>query len=316
MKPIRSVYSKVVSTENLYSAARAAARGRRYRETSADFNFQREDEIRRLQAELVTRMYRHGPYREFTIMEPKARNVAAAPFRDRVVHHAIHDVIEPMIDKTFVFDSYACRKGKGTHSAVDRAQHFLRANRFYLHGDIYRYFASIDHDVLQSLIEQRIQDPDLLWLVLEIVRSSPSPQGLPIGNLTSQFFANLYLNELDWYVKRKLGVRCYLRYMDDFLLLSREREELSKWKQSIATFLKDALKLRLHEGKTRIAPVAEGISFLGFRIFRNYRRLRSGNVQRFRERLHRLNAPSIESWVSHSRYANAAGLRRQLGVAL
>ena len=325
MKVIRSLFEKVISVENLYRASLAAARGRRYREPTADFHFHREAQVHRLREELLSRTYRHGPYRRFTVFEPKERQVAAAAFRDRVVHHALHDVVEPLIDRTFIFDSYACRKGKGTHQALDRAQHFLRANRFYLHGDIRRYFASIDPQVLLELIERRVQDEGVLWLIRDIVRSSPAPVGLPIGNLTSQFFANLYLNELDGFVKERLGVRYYLRYMDDFLLFAQSREELAAWKNEITAFLRENLRLALHDGKTRLAPVREGVSFLGFRLFRDYRRLRTDNVSRFRRRLRLLRAGrkagifrpdavrlSIDCWVSHSSYAQTKGLRLQL----
>lgn len=311
---LTALFDQIVSVENLYQASLAAARGKRTRESSADFHFHREEEIHRLRVELVARTYRHGPYREFTICDPKKRLVSAAPFRDRVVHHAIHDVIEPLIDKTFIFDSYACRKGKGTHAALDRAQHFLRANRFYLHGDIRKFFQSIDREVLMEIIEKRIQDPDVLDLIRKIVFSFELRRGLPIGNLTSQFFANLYLNELDHFAKHTLGARYYLRYMDDFVLFSRSREQLRLWKRALSEFLHETLELDLHDGKTRIGAVGEGVSFLGFRLFKDYRRLRIDNVQRFRERLRRFDPDSmrrsIESWVSHSRYANAAGLRR------
>jgi retron-type reverse transcriptase len=325
MKVLPPLFERVISVENQYRASLAAARGRRFREPAADFHFHREAQVHRLRQELLTRSYRHGPYRQFTVFEPKERQVAAAAFRDRVVHHALHDVIEPVIDRTFIFDSYACRKGKGTHKALDRAQHFLRANRFYLHGDIRRYFASIDPQVLLEIIERRVQDEGVLWLIRDIVRSSPAPVGLPIGNLTSQFFANLYLNELDWFVKRRLGVRYYLRYMDDFLLFAQSREALAAWKEDIAAFLREKLRLSLHDGKTRLAPVREGVSFLGFRLFRSHRRLRTDNVSRFRRRLRLMRADrkagilrpaavrlSIECWVSHSSYAQTKALRRRL----
>ena len=186
-----------------------ASRGRRYRDTTADFNFNLEEEIDRLYGELLTKSYRHGKYRVFNIYDPKERQIAAAPFRDRVVHHAVHDVIEPFIDKTFIFDSYACRMNKGTHQALGRAQGFLRRNRFCFHGDIRKYFQSIDREILKGIIRQRIEDKDLLWLMDEIVDSSKSLLGLPIGNLTSQFLANLYLNELDYFVKFDLRQRYY-----------------------------------------------------------------------------------------------------------
>ena len=154
MKKIRNIYQTIISKENLYRSAYMASRGKRYGDTVADFNFHLEEEIERLHRELSEKTYRHGEYRLFTIYEPKERRIAAAPFRDRVVHHAVHDVIEPLIDKTFIYHSYACRKDKGTHRAADRAQSFLRANRYCFHGDIKKYFPSIDHNILKRLVEK------------------------------------------------------------------------------------------------------------------------------------------------------------------
>ncbi|MFH1244971.1 MAG: reverse transcriptase/maturase family protein, partial [Candidatus Omnitrophota bacterium] len=256
MKKISGVYAKIISKENLYRSAHMAARGKRYRDTVADFNFSLEEEINCLHQELRAKTYRHGRYRVFTIYDPKQRTIAAAPFRDRVVHHAAHDIIEPMIDKSFIHDSYACRKGRGTHTAVNRAQRFLRANEFCFHGDIKKYFPSINHRVLKDILRARINDVDLLWLLDAFIdsavslraggseRSNPKNEiasgtayprndeqkGLPIGNLTSQFFANLYLNELDYFIKFDLRLKFYLRYMDDFLIFGNDKEALVKIK--------------------------------------------------------------------------------------
>lgn len=177
MKKLTGLYPQIVSRENLYHSAYMAARARRYRDSVADFNFRLEEEVEMLHRELAAKTYRHGKYRMFTIYDPKERNIAAAPFRDRVVHHAVHDVIEPFIDKTFIFDSYACRIGKGTHKAVDRAQKFLRANKYCFHGDVMKYFPSINHDVLKQVIAKKITDKDLLWLVNEIVDSARQVMG-------------------------------------------------------------------------------------------------------------------------------------------
>lgn len=342
MKKIRGIYSEVISKENLYRAAYMASRGRRYRDSTADFNFSLEEEIGRLYEELSAKTYRHGKYRLFTIYDPKERSIAAAPFKDRVVHHAVHDVIEPIIDKTFIYDSYACRKDKGTHKAVDRAQKFLRANAFCLHGDVKKYFPSINHGIIKGLLRKRIEDEDLLWLLDEIVDSAKyaAESGLPIGNLTSQFFANLYLNELDYFIKFDLRLRYYLRYMDDFLIFGNDKNELSGIKGKVREFLGERLALNLHEGKSQIYKTANGIKFLGFRIFKDYRRIASDNLRRFKNRLKKFGyalengkmgkvkaRDSVRCWVAHSSYANAkalrfniwkglAGERNRLGVLL
>jgi len=387
MRKIDNIYPKIISKENLYRSAYMAARGRRYRDTTADFNFCLEEEIGKLHEELSAKTYRHGKYRLFSIYEPKERKIAAAPFRDRVVHHAVHDIIEPIIDKTFIYHSYACRKDKGTHKAVDKAQSFLRANRFCFHGDIKKYFHSINYILLKGILRMKIDDKDTLWLLDEIVDSavslqgaetlspslrghevpeasglaarqaipkarllrwpcSPSRndgQGLPIGNLTSQFFANLYLNELDRFVKFDLKHRYYIRYMDDFLIFDYDKTALKDVKDKIGKFLRDSLSLELHAGKSQIYKTGNGIKFLGFRIYKDHRRLASDNVRRFRKRLKkfaymlennsrhcerseaiskkRLLHPfgvcndvdkirdSIRSWVAHAKHANSKKLR-------
>ena len=336
MKKINNVYPEIISRENLYRSAHLAARGRRYGDAVADFNFNLEEEMGALHRELADKTYRHRKYRMFTIYDPKKRNIAAAPFRDRVVHHAVHDVIEPFIDKTFIHDSYACRKGKGTHIAVDRTQSFLRANRFCLHGDVKKYFPSIDHRVLKEMLAKRTTDKDLLWLANGIIDSASQVmessvprdgggKGLPIGSLTSQFFANLYLNELDYFLKFDMRCRYYLRYMDDFLIFGNDKEELYEAKIRIRDFLKNKLQLDLHEGKSQVYKTRNGIKFLGFRIYENHRRLASDNVKRFKKRLKRFAydaengridaekiSDSIRCWVAHSRYADTGGLRHRI----
>jgi len=328
---VRNIYSRIVSKENLYRSAHMASRGRRYRNSTADFNFFLEEEIGRLHKELLAKTYRHGKYRLFKIYDPKERNIAAAPFRDRVVHHAVHDVIEPIIDKSFIYDSYACRKDKGTHKAVDRAQSFLRANSFCFHGDIKQYFPSISHRIIKQILRAKIKDKDALWLLDEIIdsaRTLPAYEagtGLPIGNLTSQFFANLYLNELDYFVKFNLKIRYYLRYMDDFLIFNNDKKELSGIKQKIRRLLTSRLELCLHEDKSQIYSVCGGIKFLGFRLFSWHRRLATDNVKRFRKRLNRFSSlfldgkmtatkvkDSLRCWMAHSKYADAVVLRRKI----
>jgi len=328
---INNIYSKIISKENLYRSAYMASKGRRYRDSTADFNFSLEEEIGRLHKELLTKTYRHGKYRLFTIYDPKERNIAAAPFRDRVVHHAVHDVIEPIIDKTFIYDSYACRKDKGTHKAVDRAQGFF---------------------MIKGILRMRIEDKDALWLLDEIIDSAKELAswrvseftgepvnrqtgegdavnmnriGLPIGNLTSQFFANLYLNELDYFIKFDLRIRYYLRYMDDFLIFSNEKIRLVEVKERIRKFLNASLELRLHQDKSQIYSTSGGIKFLGFRLFSGYRRLVSDNLRRFKKRLNKFEylfangkitktavRDSLRCWAAHSKYADTAALRRNI----
>ena len=262
------MFEQVIHKENLYRSVCVAARGKAKSREIAQFMFLMEREIHKLRHELKSGAYRHGFYKLFKIYEPKERNIAKAPFRDRVVHHAIHDVIEPVIDKRFIYDSYACRRGKGTHKAVDRAQKFLRANKYCLHGDIKKYFPSIDHGVLKMLLRKRIDDKKLFALIEHVTNSASyvfgtTGKGLPIGNLTSQFFANLYLHELDHYVKHDLKCRYYLRYMDDFLIFDDERGYLEWVREDIKGFLKETLKLRLHDAKSQVFRNSRELNFWG-----------------------------------------------------
>jgi RNA-directed DNA polymerase len=334
MVPIKDIFSGIISKPNLYQAAYRAGLGKRYRQSTADFNFRLEEQIDQLHRSLSDGSYRHGGYRVFIIRDPKEREIAAASFRDRVVHHAVHDVIEPMIDKTFIFDSYACRVGKGTHAALDRAQRFMRASRYCLHGDIRKYFPSIDHGILKGLLARRIADERLIVLLYDIIDSAKTikshaesvlARGLPIGNLTSQFFANLYLHELDHYVKQVMRCRYYIRYMDDFLLLSDSKDLLIEARHKIREFLSGHLALCLHEGKSQIYNTCKGVKFLGFRLFPTYRRLATDNVRRLRKRLKMFEAAlargtmtsehvrdSVQCWKAHASYANTGGLLRKV----
>jgi retron-type reverse transcriptase len=331
---IENIFDTVIHRENLYRAAYAAAKGKRYNRSTADFNFSLEGEIDRLRHELKAGTYRHGAYKVFKIYEPKERNIAKAPFRDRVVHHAVHDVIEPIIDRSFIFDSYACRRGKGTHLALARARSFSLARRYCLHGDIRKYFPSIDRAVLKILLRRRISDPKLLRLLDEIIDSAASilpEKGLPIGNLTSQFFANLYLHELDRFAKHGLCCRYYIRYMDDFLLFDDDPARLGEWRCVIKRFLESRLKVEMHADKTQIYSMRKGFTFMGFRLSAGSgagrSRVCAAGMRRMRARLKRFRylaakrlmteaemADSVLCWAAHSRYADASSLRRRLAA--
>ncbi|MFA7115098.1 MAG: reverse transcriptase/maturase family protein [Candidatus Omnitrophota bacterium] len=329
-KKIIGVYEEIISKKNLYRAVYNAARGKRYNGSVSDFLFYQERNINDLHSCLLSGAYRHGKYNNFLITDPKRRQISAAPFRDRVVHHAVHDVIEPLIDRSFIHDSYACRKDKGTHKALDRAQKFLRANKFCFHGDIRKYFSSINHEILKELLREKITDVDLLSLLDKIIDSANQAVdekgvGLPIGNLTSQFFANLYLNELDYFVKHFLRCRYYLRYMDDFLIFDNDKRYLKSIKGKVRNFLNEKLKLGLHEGKSQVYLCEQGVKFLGFRLYPFYRRLTSENVRRFKKRIKNFEVllakkavsrdfvkASLKCWTAHSMYASTYKLRERI----
>ena len=326
---IQDVFDHVVSRENLYRAAHAAARGKRYNDEVAFFNFRMENAIEHLRGDLVAGRYRHGPYEVFRIYEPKERDIAKASFRDRVVHHAVHDVIEPVIDRRFIFDSYACRTGKGTHVAIERAQSFLEAKLYCLHGDVKKYFPSIDRNIARVLLRRHVRDDRLFVLLEEIIDSArhvfPGQAGLPIGNLMSQFLANLYLHELDVFVKHTLRCRYYLRYMDDFLLFDDDPVVLLRWRAAVAGMLASRLRLCLHPDKSQVFSARRGLTFLGFYLSRGRRRLAAHAMRRVRLRLKKfrydasrgvmtasdINA-SMLCWKAHSEYADTVRLRAEI----
>jgi retron-type reverse transcriptase len=306
------------------------------------FEHRLEENLLALQNELKDKTYHPGPYVSFTIHEPKRRLISAAPFRDRVVHHALCNIIEPLFERTFVSDSYANRMDKGTHRALDRCQQFARRYRYVLQCDICQFFPSIDHEILAGILRRPISDSGVIWLIDRIMESGARvlseeyemvwfpgdnlfavnrPRGLPIGNLTSQFWANCYLNPFDHFVKRELGCRGYIRYVDDILLFGEDKIILWKWYKAVVERLV-RLRLTLHPG-TNPRPVTEGIPFLGFIIYPDRRRLKRRKVVHFRRRfdklvhgyeegevpLSRITA-SVQGWINHARYGNTVGLRK------
>lgn len=336
-----SLFDHMLTEENLYAAAHRAALGKRFNGAIAEWRFHLEEEVRRLRDELSSEAYRPGHYRVFYIYEPKKREIAAAPFRDRVVHQALFAVLEPLFERRFFTHSYACRNGKGTHRALDTAQKFLRARRFILQGDIRKFFPSMRHDVLKRLLRRRVRDPRLLRLCDRIIDSSNSAlldpgRGLPIGNLTSQLWANVYLHELDHFVKHQLRCRYYLRYMDDFLLAGDDRVVLQDWREVMRTFLGDFLGLQLNEGKTQIYRSRGGVTFLGFRLKPTHRRLSRAAVRRVYSRFKRYRGEVTaeirdkgygsakhqafirgwQAWRVHAAQGECGGLERKLEESL
>jgi len=329
MKRAGGLFERIVAFDNLLRAVRQAARGKRDRPTVARFIFDLEPELLRLQDELQAGCYRPGAFFTFEIRDPKRRNICAAPFRDRVVHHAACHVLEPFFERRLIFDTYACRPGKGSHAAVARAQHFARRYSYFLKCDVCKYFESVDHGVLNAFLARLFKDPPLHDLLGRIIAHAPPDappgKGLPIGNLTSQHFANLYLGELDHHLKDRLGVGGYLRYMDDLLLFADDKPALHRNLAELRVFLRETLRLELKETATRLAPVTEGIPFLGFRVYPGVLRLNSRTLRRFRrrwrgrERAYRAGrlggddlARTVASLFAHMAHADTWRLRRRL----
>jgi retron-type reverse transcriptase len=342
----KHLYPQVHAFDNLYHAFRAARQnGKRQKANVAAFEHHLELELTRLETELAEKTYRPGPYHHFYIYERKRRKISAAPFRDRVVHHALCRVIEPIFEARFIHDSYACRVGKGTHRAIERAQELARRYRYALQCDVAQFFPSIDHAILRGLLARYLADEDALWLIDQILASGVGvladeyemryfpgddlfavnrPRGLPIGNLTSQFWANVYLNELDYFVKHQLHCPAYVRYADDFLLFSDDKRVLHTWRQELITFLQ-TLRLQLHAERAAVFPTCDGLTFLGFRLFHYHRRLRNDNARAFSRRLRTMAAAytagettlekigeRVQSWIAHARFGNTYRLRTQI----
>ena len=340
----RKLFDKITSFSVLLEASERAAKGKRTRPDVAAFLAGQEFEVLRLERELRDGTYQPGRYRKIEVYEPKHRIVSAAPFRDRVVHHAVHSVCGPLFERGFIYDSYANRTGKGTHRAVSRFERFRNRYHHVLRCDIYRYFPAIDHEILKRDIRRRIACQRTLGLV-DLIIDASNPQepvnlyfpgddlltpferrrGIPIGNLTSQFFANVYLNGLDHYCKEVLRVKGYVRYVDDFALFHDDPAQLQTWHDAISRFL-EPRRLRLHSQKTFIAATNQEAVFLGFVLLPNGgRRLPEDNVRRFRRRLRVLQEDCqargiacdeirqrVNAWIAHAEHADTWRLRQAI----
>jgi len=339
---VGKLYDQLCTWDNLWLAWRKAAKGKRGRAPAACFEFRLEDNLLSIQEELCDQTYRPGQYDSFYVHDPKRRLISAAPFRDRVVHHALCNVIEPAFERSFISDSYANRVGKGTHRALDRCQEFARRYRYCLSLDVVRFFPAIDHAILRNTLARKVDDPQVMWLVDRILESGVGvlrdeyemlyfpgddlfavhrPRGLPIGNLTSQFWANCYLNPFDHFVKRELRCPAYLRYVDDTLFFDDDKPRLWEWRTAAVERLA-RFRLTVHPG-AHPRPVTEGIPFLGFVVYPHERRLKRRKGIAFRRRFARLLADyaagerpldqvtaSVQGWVNHARTGDTRGLRR------
>ena len=284
----------------------------------AEFALRFSDNILTLYQDLAAKTYRHGGYQAFKVTDPKVRDIHKASVRDRLVHHAIYRILYPFFDQKFIYDSYSCRVDKGTHRAMNRFRSFayiVSQNHtrtvWVLKCDIRKFFANIDHQVLKSILAKFIGDPDVLWLLGQIIDSFEV--GLPLGNLTSQLLVNIYMNEFDHFVKRELKVKYYIRYADDFVILSEDKIYLEKVLVKIRKFLRNKLKLELHPDKVYIKSLASGIDFLGWIHFPDHRILRKSTKQRILKRI--TENPQNETYQSYLgilEHGNAIKIENQL----
>ena len=345
MKTYNNLYSNLCSLDNLEKAFINAKKRKTTKSYVIEFEKNLNEELLKLKQELETLAYQPRPLKGFIIRDPKTRKIHASAFRDRVVHHAIINILEPIFEKIFICDSYASRVNKGTHNALIRFDKFKRKisnngspiNNYYnnnsvegyvLKADIKHYFETVDHEILLSIIKRKISDEKVIWLIKQILNNFDSKIdkiGMPLGNLTSQFFANIYLNELDYFVKHKLKTKYYIRYVDDFVILHKQKEVLEHYKQEIDNYLRTCLKIELHPDKSKIIPLSKGISFVGYRIFYHYKLLRKRNIKKFEtnfnEKLELFNddviskdefIESLRGWFGYAMWANTYKFRSKV----
>jgi len=348
MKTYNNLYDKLCSYDNLMKAFKKARKGKSKKWYVNRFENNLENNLLQLKYELETLTYYPKLLKRFIIRDPKTRVIHASHFRDRIVHHALCNVIEPIFDKTFIYDSYANRKRKGTHAGLKRFDYFKRkvsqngklvrnakdnnmVVAYVLKADIKHYFDTVDHDILINIIKRKIKDESIIWLIQKILDNHDFKilnKGMPIGNLTSQFFANVYLNELDYFIKHKLKAKYYLRYVDDFVILHRSKEALEDYKIQINEFLK-TIKLELHPEKSRVIPLHNCVSLLGFRIFYHYKLPRKSNIRKFERKMVDLIGKykrgkidkeklmeSIEGWCAYARHGNTYKFRKKYNSPL
>ncbi len=298
MKTYNNLYPQVCDYDNLQLAFKKARKHKTTKPYVIEFEKDIETNLKQLQLELLTETYKPAPLKTFVIRDPKTRKISKSHFRDRVVHHAICNIIEPIFQKTFIYDSFANQKGKGTHKALERFDYFKRKVSknntkvcYVLKADIKHYFENVSHGILIKIISRKIKDEKLIGLIkiiLQNYKSQKSGIGMPLGNLTSQFFANIYLNELDYFVKYKLKIKYYLRYVDDFVSLHKNKNILENYNNKINKFLKRKLKIELHPDKSKIKIINRGVSLLGYRVFYYYKLLRKSNARKFQKRYRQL----------------------------
>ncbi len=347
MKRYGNLWHEITDFANLLLAAKQAQKCKRFQPNILEFNYSLEAELFNLQTELKSKIYAPGNYTTFEIFEPKPRLISAAPYRDRVVHHALCRVIAPIFESTFIHDSYANRVGFGSHRALRRFTKFTRSSKYVFQADIRKYFPSIDHEILKSLIRQKIKCIDTLWLIDKIIDNSNEQEpviehfpgddlllplqrrrGLPIGNLTSQFMANIYLNNFDHFIKEKLKCKKYLRYVDDFALFADDKNFLENARGYIEEYLVN-LRLKIHPIKSQLFETKHGANFVGFRVLPHQIRVRTKSLRLGKIRIkkimreyqqgkleHESVRQSLQSWFAHLKHGDTWKLRKNICLIL
>ena len=332
MKTCKNLYPDVYSMKNLILAWKRARKGKTKKNYVTEFEKNLGVNLRTLHDELKNQTYNPKPLKTFILRDPKTRKISKSDFRDRIMHHALVNVIEPIFERTFIHDNCANRIGKGNLFAIKRFEKFQRkatknlsSKAYCLKADIRHYFQEVNHEILLEMIKRKIIDEKTVWLAETIlknnVRNNRKEKGMPLGNLTSQFFANVYLNELDYSVKQELKAKCYIRYVDDFTILHSSREQLEVWKSRIEKFLKERLDLELHPDKSKIICLSKGVDFVGFRNFYHFKLLRKRNIKKMLLQIEKYNrnksnkeklSESFQGWNAYAKWANTYKLRKNI----
>jgi len=311
-------YNSIISLDNFLDAWKEFVVGKRQRKDVQEFEMNLMSNIIALHQELAGKTYQHSFYEAFNISDPKPRNIHKAKVRDRLLHHALHRLLYPFFDRTFIADSHSCRVNKGSHRAIERFRLFsykVSQNHtrtcWVLKCDIRKFFANIDHMILKNIIARYISDQDILWLLGKIIDSfSTRPNvGLPLGNLTSQLLVNIYMNEFDQWMKHHMKAKCYIRYADDFVILSHDKAWLEELLPKIGEFLEETLHLQLHPDKVFIKTFASGVDFLGYVLKPNGTIIRTTTKRRI---LMKVNANNLPSYLGVCSHANSHKLQTEL----
>jgi len=341
MKTHNQIYKKMYSLENINFSYKKARKGKSKEDYVKNFEQNLEENLKNLQYELILKTYKPHGLRRFIVRDPKTRTIHSSLFIDRIVHHIIVHILEPIFEKVFIYDSFASREDKGTHLAIKRFCEFMRRvsqngrlvkNAFNnnqiigycLKADIKSYFDNVDHEILINIIKKKINDEEAIKLIRKVLynfKGKDEGKGMPLGNYTSQFFANVYLNELDYFIKHELKVKYYIRYVDDFVILHKSKKRLNYLKNRIEGYLFNRLKLKLHPTKSKILPLRNGITFLGYRIFYHYKLLIKRNMKFAKRKIIMLKNKELDEqkfieffkgWEGYAKWANTYNLRKRL----
>ncbi len=327
-----NLYEKVYSEENLKKSYRQTQLGsRKYRREAVLFDMQRERYLYMLKEMLENETYKPSDYIKFKIYEPKERLISAPHIWDKIIQYSVHLVLSEVYKGVFINTTYACLKNKGAHKATNQVQHNLRYidwrynSGWVLKMDIRKYFYSIDREVLKKLLRKKIGDTKFLRLLDIIIDSSPEGErGIPLGNVTSQDFANIYLNEVDQYVKRRLGIKEYVRYMDDIIIVLPTLEKAKDTRSKITAFVQEKLHLETNE-KTQIFPIEQGVNAYGYKIYKTHKLVRNSSKKRMKRRMKKMDEKlkngeisehevkqGVNSWLGHARHSNSFNLSKKI----